>query len=66
MFGSTKKVKIEKGLYDRLSELAAQSGYATTDELIVHLCERELATTSQEKLEQSEVEQQLRGLGYIE
>ncbi|REK09457.1 MAG: hypothetical protein DWQ37_18655 [Planctomycetota bacterium] len=65
MFGSTKKIAIDKSLYDRLAELAAARGYASTDEFVVHLCERETAA-SREKLDEGEVEQQLRGLGYIE
>ena len=66
MFGSKKTVKIDKDLYVRLTEVASRQGYSSTEELIVHLCEREIAATLQEKLDQSQVEQQLRGLGYIE
>lgn len=66
MFGSKKSVKIDNDLYVRLTEVAAQQGYSSTQELIIHLCEREIAATLQEKLDQSQVEQQLRGLGYIE
>ncbi|MEX0677023.1 MAG: hypothetical protein WD063_08110 [Pirellulales bacterium] len=66
MFGSKKTVKIDKDLYVRLTEVASKQGYSSTQELIIHLCEREIAATLQEKLDQSQVEQQLRGLGYIE
>ena len=65
MFGSKKSIKIDKQLYKRLAELASRQGYSSTQELIVHLCEREAATLD-EKLEQEQVERQLRGLGYIE
>jgi hypothetical protein len=65
MFGSKTKIKIDKALYRRLQELAATRGYSSTEELIVHLCERELAALD-EHLEQRQVEEQLRGLGYIE
>jgi predicted CopG family antitoxin len=65
MFGSKKTIKIDKPLYERLEELAGRQGYSSTEEFIVHLCEREVATLA-EKLEQEQVEQQLRGLGYIE
>lgn len=65
MFGSKKTIKIDKSLYERLQQAAASRGYSSTEELVTHLCEREVAE-SQENLEQKQVEQQLRGLGYIE
>jgi hypothetical protein len=65
MFGSKKTIKIDKSLFARLAEIAAARGYSSTEEFIVHLCERELSGL-QDHLEQQQVEQQLRGLGYIE
>ena len=65
MFGFKKTIKINSSLYERLAQLAQQRGYSSTEELVVHLCEREVGGL-QEKLEQQQVEQQLRGLGYIE
>ncbi|MGD9724419.1 MAG: ribbon-helix-helix protein, CopG family [Pirellulales bacterium] len=65
MFGSNRSIKLDKQLYERLAELAARRGYSSTAEFLLHLCERELAT-EQESLDQEQVEQQLRGLGYIE
>lgn len=63
MFGP--KIKLDKELHQRLVAAAEQAGYATTEEFILHVLEREL-----EQLEQSgsdaEAEEQLRGLGYIE
>ena len=65
MFSSKRKIKIDKGLYERLAEAAQRAGYASTEELITHVLERE-ASSSDEGLDQQEAEKQLRGLGYIE
>lgn len=65
MFRSHAKVKLDKALYDRLAEIAKAGGYSSTDELAVHILEREAAKFS-ETDDDKEVEKQLRGLGYIE
>lgn len=63
MFGS--KVKIEKALYDRVKAIADKAGYSSADEFITNVLEKELA-----KLEDAgndeQLEERLRGLGYIE
>ena len=63
MFGP--KVKLDAGLYERLTAAAKAAGYANVDEFVRHVLEREL-----EKLEKAgsdeHVEERLRGLGYIE
>jgi ferritin-like metal-binding protein YciE len=64
MFG-TKTVKIDSALYDRLSELASQAGYASTGELIKHVLERETAALEASR-DDKLVQDQLRGLGYLE
>lgn len=65
MFSSTVKVKIDKALYARLKDIAAAGGYASTDELIRHILERETEKIG-DTTDDAEVERQLRGLGYIE
>ena len=65
MFRSSTKIKLDRVLYDRLAEIAKAGGYSSTDELIVHILEREAAKFSEAAADQ-EVEKQLRGLGYIE
>lgn len=59
------KIKIDDNLYERVKKVAAVAGYASPDEFIVHMIEKELG-----KLEASEDEQQvierLKGLGYLE
>jgi len=62
---STKKIKIARDLYDQLTETAQKTGYASTDELIVHVLQREV-TQLGDDLDQDQAEEQLRGLGYLE
>ncbi len=65
MFRFSTKIKLDRALYDRLTEIAKAGGYSSTDELVVHILEREAAKFS-EADDDKEVEKQLRGLGYIE
>jgi hypothetical protein len=59
------RVTLDKGLYLRAEAHASQFGYASVDELMAFLLERELRRFSGPD-DMSEVEQRLRGLGYIE
>ncbi len=65
MFSGKRKIKIDKDLYDRLALAAEQGGYSSTEEMIHHVLEREVAG-SQEQQDREQAEQQLRGLGYLE
>jgi hypothetical protein len=62
---SSKRIKIDKALYERLVEAARRAGYATTDELIQDALER-AAASGEDDLDQQRAEEQLRGLGYLE
>lgn len=64
-FSSRAKVRIEKTLLDRLTEVAKVGGYANVEEFIVHILEREAEKFDQDQ-DDEEVEKRLRGLGYIE
>ncbi|MFW6124714.1 MAG: hypothetical protein ACOC46_01090 [Pirellulales bacterium] len=66
MFTGSKKVKLDKSLYERLTKVAQQAGYSSTDEFIVHVLEKEAAGADQADDDLAEVEKRLRGLGYIE
>jgi predicted DNA-binding protein len=59
------KLKIDDGLYARLKKVADLAGYASPDEFVTHMIEKELA-----KLETAgtaeEVTERLKGLGYLE
>jgi metal-responsive CopG/Arc/MetJ family transcriptional regulator len=65
MFSSKKSIKIDKQLYQRLQDKAAQAGYSSAEELIVHTLEAAVADQD-DQLDREQAERQLRGLGYIE
>lgn len=58
------KVKLPKELYDKAVKLAGLAGYASVEEFVIHVLEKET-----EKLEGSgnedEIKKRLKGLGYI-
>lgn len=59
------KIKIERGLYQRLEKVAQAAGYASVDEFVTHMLEK--AAADAEKVEsEAEVRKRLQGLGYIE
>ena len=64
MFG-TKKIMIERGLYERAKKFAAQAGYASVDEYVRHMIERDVQHLEEAK-DEEEVRKRLQGLGYIE
>jgi len=59
------KIKIDKALYDRLTELSRKAGYSSVQEFVTHLIERELAQFDEAHTDE-QIEERLRGLGYIE
>jgi len=63
MFGP--KIKIEKGLYERLAAVAQKAGYASVDEFITHILEKEAARFDEAETDE-QLQERLRGLGYIE
>jgi hypothetical protein len=63
MFG-TSKVKLDRDLLDRARRVADLAGYATVEEFISHLIERELQHFEDAKSDE-DIKQKLKGLGYI-
>lgn len=59
------KIKIDPGLYERSKRAADAAGYSSVDEFIAHCIENELKKQNADEAE-SQVADQLRGLGYIE
>ena len=59
------KIKIEKSLYERVTQVAERAGYSSAEEFVRHLLEKAVADVEQATTDE-EVEKQLRGLGYIE
>ena len=61
------KIKIDSHLYDRVKKVSELAGYASPDEFILHIIERELAKLeSGEGEDDPKVIERLKGLGYIE
>jgi hypothetical protein len=59
------KIKIDSALYNRVQKVADLAGYASADEFIVHMIEKELAKLEGAESDE-EVTERLRGLGYLE
>lgn len=62
MFGP--KIKIEQELYNRVKEFADIAGYASIDEFVAHVLEKEISSTDEVDSEE-EMKNRLRGLDYI-
>ena len=59
------KIKIDSALYDRAKKAAEAAGYSSVDEFITHAVETAVGQ-NEGGGEDAKVDEQLRGLGYIE
>jgi len=59
------KIKIDENLYERVKNIAEKAGYATPEEFVIHVIEKELSVLESADSD-AEVTERLRGLGYIE
>lgn len=59
------KIKIERALYERLKQIAAQAGYSSVEEFVQHVLERTAAELESAQSEAA-ARERLKGLGYIE
>ncbi|MFT7670198.1 MAG: metal-responsive CopG/Arc/MetJ family transcriptional regulator [Planctomycetota bacterium] len=64
MFGGGNKIKLDKDLIDRVKKVSEIAGYASHEEFITHIIERELAHF-EENDSDDDITEKLRGLGYI-
>ena len=64
MFGNTTKVKLDRDLVDRLRKVADVAGYATVEEFITHVLEKEMLHFEDTK-DDADIRDRLKGLGYI-
>lgn len=64
MFGSSGKVKIDPDLLVRIKQIAEVAGYASHEEFIQHVLERELAQF-EDASSDADITEKLKGLGYI-
>ena len=64
MFGGGNKIKLDADLIDRIKKIAEVAGYASHEEFIVHIIEKELAQFEGDTSD-ADITEKLRGLGYI-
>jgi hypothetical protein len=59
------KIKIDSHLFDRIKKVADLAGYASPEEFVVHVLEKELSVIEAAESDE-QVTERLRGLGYLE
>ncbi len=59
------KNKIDKELFNRAKDAAEAAGYSSVEEFVTYIIETEVAKNATSDTD-DQVEEQLRGLGYIE
>ncbi len=64
MFGSKNKIKLDDEMMDRVKRVAEVAGYASHEEFIIHVLERELSHFEGDDSDE-DITEKLRGLGYI-
>lgn len=64
MFGGGNKIKVDKDLLDRIKKISEVAGYASHEEFVQHVLERELAQF-EDAQNDDDITEKLRGLGYI-
>ena len=64
MFGSANKIKLDPDLIERVKQIAEVAGYASHEEFIHHIIEKELALF-EDAGSDDDITEKLRGLGYI-
>ena len=62
---SSKKITLDKVLYERLERVAAQAGYASVQDFVVHVLEQQ-ARHLEEAKDEDLIRKRLEGLGYID
>lgn len=64
MFGGGNKIKLDADLIDRIKKVSELAGYASHEEFIVHVLEKELAQF-EDAGSDADIVEKLKGLGYI-
>ncbi len=62
---NTKKITLDKPLYERIEKAAAQAGYASVHDFVVHVLEQQVRHLEEAKDEEA-IRKRLEGLGYID
>lgn len=58
------KIKIDGELWDRVKKVAEAAGYASPEEFVTHVIEKEMAAL-EAGADEEEIKKRLQGLGYI-
>ncbi len=58
------KVKVDKGLYEKVKKYSEMAGYSSVDEFVAHALEKAIAGVEGSDSEE-EIKKKLEGLGYI-
>ncbi len=64
MFGGN-KLKIDKDLLEKVKKYSTIAGYATPEEFVEHVLEREIAKFEDSGESEEEIRKRMQGLGYI-
>jgi len=64
MFGGGNKIKLEKDLLERIKKISSAAGYASHEEFIVHVLEKEISKFEGAQSD-ADIVEKLKGLGYI-
>ena len=62
--GKTQSIKLERDLYDRVKKIADVAGYATVEEFVAHVLEKEMIHF-EDASNDEDIRSKLKGLGYI-
>ncbi len=58
------KIKIEKGLYEKIKKISLLLGYSSVNEFVTHVLEKEVIKL-EEVEDDPDIMERLKGLGYI-
>ncbi|MFO7607926.1 MAG: hypothetical protein R6X35_01830 [Candidatus Krumholzibacteriia bacterium] len=59
------RLKLDKDLLAKVRKYAALAGYATAEEFVQHVLEREIAKFEEGGADEDEIRRRMQGLGYI-
>ncbi len=65
MFGGGGKIKVDKDLLAKVKKYSALAGYASSEEFVQHVLEREIAKFEEGGDNEEEIRKRMQGLGYI-
>ncbi len=64
MFGGS-KIKMDKDLLEKVKKYSSIAGYASPEEFVHHVLEREIAKFEETGDSEEEIKKRMQGLGYI-